>query len=68
MYLNVYYVITSYMYFNVHYVITSGLPIDSAHIDGLSALFIHQHPGIEMVMAFMRYMAFVTKFIPARPM
>jgi hypothetical protein len=56
------------MYFNVHYVITSGLPIDSAPIDGLSALFIHHHPGIEMVMAFMRYMAFVTKFIPARPM
>jgi len=35
------------------------LPIDSAHIDGLSALFIHEHPGIEIMEAFMRYMAFV---------
>ena len=38
----------------------SGLPLDSAHIDGLSALFVHENLGIEMVMpAFVRYMAFV---------
>ena len=38
----------------------SGLPLDSAHIDGLSALFIHENLGLEMVMdAFVRYMAFV---------
>ena len=37
----------------------SGLPLDSAHIDGLSALFIHENLGLEMVMdAFVPYMAF----------
>jgi hypothetical protein len=37
-----------------------GLPLDSAHIDGLSALYIHENLGIAMVMeAFVRYMAFV---------
>ena len=36
----------------------SGLPLDSAHIDGLSALYIHENLGIEMVMdAFVRYVA-----------
>jgi len=50
------------MYFNVFFlnVITSGLPLDSEHIDGLSALFIHEQLGVEMVMeAFVRYVAFV---------
>jgi len=36
------------------------LPLDSEHIDGLSALFIHEQLGVEMVMeAFARYVAFV---------
>ena len=56
------------MCFNVYYVITSGLPLDSAHIDGLSALFIHEHLRIEMVMeAFVHDMAFVKdKFHPSQ--
>ena len=34
--------------------------VHSAHVDGLSALYIHENLGIEMVMeAFVRYMAFV---------
>ena len=45
----IYYVTTSYMYFNVYYVTTSGLLLNFAHIDGLSALFTHEHLGIEMV-------------------
>ena len=50
------------MYFNVLFlnVITSGLPLDSKYIDRLSALFIHEQLGVEMVMkAFARYVAFV---------
>ena len=65
---HVYYVITScthfnimsYTYFKIYHVITSGMTLDSAHIDGLSALLIHDHLRIDMVMeAFVRYIAFV---------
>ena len=36
----------------------SGLPVDSAHIDGLSALFFQENLGLEGVMsAFARYIA-----------
>ena len=47
----------------------SGLPLDSAHIDGLSALYIHENLRIDMVMdAFVRYMAFVKdKIHPNNP-
>ena len=47
----------------------SGLPLDSAHIDGLSALYIHENLRIDMVMdAFVRYMAFVKdKIHPNKP-
>ena len=44
-------------------------PLDSAHIDGLSALYIHENLRIDMVMdAFVRFMAFVKdKIHPNKP-